>query len=285
MRALLAVLLLLLSGCSDGISLINAISPHKGMAVDENVAYGNDPRQRMDIYWPAMRKWRRAPVVVFVYGGSWHSGRREDYGFVGTALARQGFIAVIPDYRIYPHAIFPVFVKDVARAVATVSHKIAKRRPVILIGHSAGAEIAALIALDPRYLKADGIDVCRRIAGFVGLAGPYDFKPPRELYWRIFPQALLEESRPINFAKGHHPPSLLISGTSDLVVSAKETEMLAAALRRSGNEVRTALYPGIGHVTLVGTLAPPLRQFAPTLKAVSAFVRRESRKRPPYCPG
>lgn len=282
MRVALLVFILLLPSCADGIGLINAISPHKGTAVEKGVAYGGDPRERMDIYLPARRK-GRASVIVFVYGGSWHSGSRKDYGFVGTALARQGFIVAIPDYRIYPDAIFPAFVEDVARAVAVVSRTVGKERPVILMGHSAGAEIAALVVLDRRYLKAEGIDVCRTVAGFVGLAGPYDFKPPRELYRRIFPKPLLAASRPVNFTEGHHPPSLLISGKSDLVVSPKETEKLATALRRSGNDAELVLYPRIGHVTLIGTLAPPLRQFAPTLQAVSAFVRQESRKKAPYC--
>jgi acetyl esterase/lipase len=284
LRAVIAVFLILLAGCSDGIGFINAISPHRGTAVERGVAYGADPRQRMDIYLPARGK-RDAPVVVFVYGGSWRGGSRETYGFVGTALARQGFVVAIPDYRVYPQAVFPVFVEDVAKAIATISRTVARKRPIVLIGHSAGAEIAALVALDPRYLKADGIAACRKIAGFVGLAGPYDFKPPRELYRRIFPKPLLAASRPVDFAKGHHPPSLLISGTYDLVVGPKQTEKLAAALERSGNEVRMELYPRIGHVTLIGTLAPPLRQFAPTLKAVSDFVRQESRKSPPYCSG
>ena len=284
MKAVALIFLLLLSGCSDGIGLINAISPHRGTAVEKNVAYGDDPRQRMDIFFPNKGK-NEAPVIVFVYGGSWRKGSRKDYAFVGTALARQGFLVAIPDYRIYPKAIFPTFVEDVAKAVATISSTVAKRRPVILMGHSAGAQIAALVALDPRYLRADGVDVCRKIAGFVGLAGPYDFKPPRELYNRIFPKPLLAASRPINFAGGHHPPSLLISGTFDLVVDPKETKELAAALRRSGNDVRTAFYARLGHVTLIGTLAPPLRQFAPTLKTVSSFVRQESRKAPPYCAG
>jgi acetyl esterase/lipase len=282
LKAVVLVFLLLLGGCSDGVGLINAISPHTGTAVEKSVAYGEDPRQRMDIYLPAKGK-RDAPVIVFVYGGSWHSGSRKDYAFVGTALAGKGFIVAIPDYRIYPKVVFPAFVEDVAKAVATVSRTIAKGRPVILMGHSAGAQIAALVTLDQRYLKANGIDVCRKIAGFIGLAGPYDFTPPRELYNRIFPKPLLAASRPVNFAAGHHPPSLLISGTFDLVVNPKETKELAAALRRSGNDVATALYPRLGHVTLVGTLAPPLRQFAPTLKTVSAFVRRESRKAPSYC--
>ncbi len=277
-RLLIFVTMLVLSGCS-GARIVNALQSGRGVSVEHAIAYGDLPRQKYDLYTPEGAT-RDTPVVVFIYGGSWQSGKRAEYQFVGDALARRGFIVAIPDYRLYSEAVFPAFVEDAAKAVAAVSRKMAHHR-LFIMGHSAGAHIAALVALDPHYLRADGVSVCRRISGFIGLAGPYDFLPlDKERYRRIFPAATRQASQPINFASGKHPPSLLIAGSSDMIVDPKNTKRLAAALKRSGNRVETSIYPHIGHLLLVGSLATPLRQFAPTLGQVSDFIRDESAKTP-----
>ena len=66
------------------------------------------------------------PVVVFFYGGSWQSGRRQDYSFVAQALTSRGCVVVIPDYRLYPEANFPAFVEDGAAAFAWVHEHISR---------------------------------------------------------------------------------------------------------------------------------------------------------------
>jgi acetyl esterase/lipase len=275
--------MLLLPACATGGRIVNALQPDEGVSVERGMAYGSLPRQKYDLYSPA-KTGADTPVVVFVYGGSWRSGDRKDYEFVGDALARRGIVTAIADYRVYPRVIFPTFVEDEAKAVAAVSRHVGVGHPLFVMGHSAGAHIGALVVFDPHYLKAEGVDVCQRVSGFVGLAGPYVKLPlHREKYRKIFPENVREAARPINFAAGKHPPSLLIAGESDLVVDPKNTNELAEALRRSGNRVEISDYQHVGHLLLVGSLAAPLRQFAPTLDEVARFVRQESRRQPPFC--
>jgi acetyl esterase/lipase len=277
------IALLALSACSAGGRIVNALQPDEGISVKHGVAYGAQPRQKYDLYAPLKTK-PRAPVIVFVYGGSWHSGSRKDYAFVGEALARRGVITAIADYRLYPKVVFPAFVEDEAKAVAAIARDVGADHPLFVMGHSAGAQIAALLVLDPHYLKAEGVDVCRRVSGFVGLAGPYATLPlGKEKYRKVFPEDVREAARPVNFAAGKHPPSLLIAGESDLIVDPKNTEELADALKQAGNRVEVSDYRRVGHLLLVGSLAAPLRQFAPTLHEVVRFVTAESRKTPPFC--
>lgn len=279
------VAMTLLAACSAGGRIINVLQPDEGVSVREGIAYGSLARQKYDLYRP-VKSGPRTPVVVFVYGGSWHSGERKDYAFVGDALARRGLITAIADYRTYPSVVFPTFVEDEAKAVAAISRDVGASHPLFIMGHSAGAHIGALLALDPHYLKADGVDVCQRVSGFIGLAGPYATLPLRkEKYRRIFPEDVRDAARPINFAAGRHPPSLLIAGKSDLIVDPRNSKELAEALRRGGNDVEVKDYRGVGHILLVGSLAAPLRQFAPTLDAVARFVQEHSRRSPPYCGG
>lgn len=274
---------LILPACSVGGRIMNVLQPDEGVSVEKGIAYGSLPRQKYDLYSPAKAR-PDAPVIVFVYGGSWHSGDRKDYEFVGEALATAGFITAIADYRLYPKVVFPSFVEDEAKAVAAISKRVGAGHPLFIMGHSAGAQIGALLVLDPHYLKAEGVDVCRRVSGFIGLAGPYAALPlHRERYRRIFPESVRAAAVPVNFAAGKHPPSLLIAGNSDLVVDPENTADLAKALKRAGNRVEASDYRRVGHMLLVGSLAKPLRQFAPTLREIKRFVGQESRRTGPFC--
>ena len=118
-----------------------------GTLVAEGIAYGAGPRQRLDVYAPRGGCGQPRPVVMFFYGGSWNSGTRSGYAFVGRALAARGFVTVVPDYRLVPEVHYPAFVEDGAAAVRWVAANAAKYcgngQSVVLMGHSAGAYIAA----------------------------------------------------------------------------------------------------------------------------------------------
>ena len=273
---LAAALLVVLPTTGCGPRLLDALVPDSGYRLERDLAYGKQPRQRLDVYLPDGLA-GPAPVVVFFYGGRWESGDKGDFRFVGQALASRGLIAVIPDYRRFPEVRFPTFVADGATAIAWVRDHLADLGgdpgALHLMGHSAGAHIAALLALDPHYLAAAGIEPAA-VASFVGLAGPYDFLPLHDpTLEQIFAVDDMAATQPITFAGRGAPPTLLLHGAADATVLPANSERLAAALEAAGNSAQVRLYPGIGHIGLVAALAAPLRWLAPVLDEVAAFLR------------
>jgi acetyl esterase/lipase len=273
--ALALIVGLPIAGCGPA-ALLNALVPDDGYRVERDLAYGDAARQRLDLYLPDEAV-APAPVVVFFYGGRWEAGSKADYRFVGEALAARGFVVVIPDYRLYPEVRFPTFVEDGAAAVAWVRRNIGRfgGEPwqIHLMGHSAGAHIAALLALDRRYLATAGVEP-GTLESFVGLAGPYDFLPLTDATLkRIFAADDLAATQPITFAEGSAPRALLLHGEDDRTVLPRNSQHLAAALEAAGGRAQLRLYPDLDHVALVAALAAPLRWLAPVLDDVTAFLR------------
>ena len=258
-------------------SLYSDLVADPGVTLESGIAYGPLARDRLDIYRPAAGD-TGGPIAMFIYGGSWRRGDRATYGFVGAALAARGITTVIADYRLYPEVKFPAFVEDAARAYAWVSANLAsgsgKRRPIVLIGHSAGAHIAAMLALNARYLAAAG--VVEQPAGLIGLSGPYAFDPTTFLTTAaIFAPAAgrADDARPVAFVRRGAPPTLLMHGLLDATVQPYNTRELAGALQAAGTDVRKIEYAGIGHIGLVLAISRPLRWQAPVLKEMMAFIR------------
>jgi acetyl esterase/lipase len=269
------MLMLLLSACSPT-AVLNAMAPRDGVTVTRNVAYAEGARRTLDIYAPRASS-APAPVVVFFYGGGWEAGSKDMYRFVGATLAARGVLTVIPDYRLYPQVRFPAFMQDASAAVAWTRANAARfggdPNRLFLMGHSAGGQIAALLALDGSYLKADGLspsDVC----GVIGLAGPYDFLPLHsDTLKSIFgPEAEQPRSQPINFVSPQAPPMLLLAGQDDDTVHPGNTLRLAARLREAGRPVDDTLYPGVGHKTLIASFSGPLTFLAPAREATLRFI-------------
>ena len=262
------------------VALLNAVAGSRKVAETTGIAFGSGNRDRLDVYAPRRARSGAAPVVVFFYGGGWESGDRAMYRFVGTALAAEGIVTVVPDYRVFPDAHFPAFVEDGARTVKWVSETIGAfggdSGKIVLAGHSAGAHIAAMLALDPQWLRGAGVDARRCLRGLVGLSGPYDFLPLHSaVLEQIFgPEPGRAASQPINFAGAGGPAALLITGGRDRVVDPGNTTRLAARLRSAGAEVETITYPRLGHAEVVGAFGRPLRLLAPVLAETVAFVRR-----------
>ncbi len=274
-------LLPLLQACSP-LRLINATVPSDTHEQLADQAYGVHPRQRSDVYLPAGAA-TGVPMVVFFYGGSWQNGRREDYRFVGEALASRGIVTVVADYRLSPEVRYPAFLEDSALALRWALDEApgwgVDPARVHLMGHSAGAYNAAMLALDPRWLAAQGLHP-GVLSGWIGLAGPYDFLPIRAagvrqaFDWPNTP----EDSQPLFHATRSDAAQragrvLLLAAREDrLVDPQRNTVAMTQALRQQGLSVQAELLDGVGHATLVGVLAPPLRRRAPVLERVVSFV-------------
>ena len=267
----------LLTACS-AVDVLNATVPTDSYRRTDGLAYGPDPRQQLDVYQPAGQS-TGAPMVVFFYGGSWSSGDRADYRFVGEALASRGIVTVVADYRLSPAFRYPVFVQDSASAVRWAFDHAAEYgaddKRVFVMGHSAGAYNAAMVALDSRWLTAVGASPSR-LAGWIGLAGPYDFLPIGDKQTQVafsWPDTQ-PESQPIVHASSVSPPALLLAPQQDSVVDPqRSTAALARQLQTAGVRVESALYAGVSHVTLLGSMAYILRSRAPVLERVTAFVQ------------
>ncbi len=264
-----------LAGCAK-VDLLNALIPTDGISITRDVAYGTDPRQKLDIYTPKAAR-PDSPVVVFFYGGTWQTGNKGDYLFAAQALASTGAIVVVPDYRLYPEVRFPAFLDDAALATAwTISH-IARTpgdpRPIFLAGHSAGAYIAIMVALDPEYLKKEGTSA-GDLAGAIGISGPYDFLPvTRRDVKPIFDVgADLALTQPIHYARADAPPLLLLTGTDDDTVGPYHTQHLADRMRVLGGKVEDRYYPGVDHIDSIIALTSLFRGKAPELADIAAFM-------------
>jgi len=263
----------------DPLRLFAALAPKDpARRLAHDAPFGPVLRHRLDVYGPTHRRGAPAPVAVFYYGGSWDTGRRADYNWVGRALASRGFLAVLPDYGLYPGVRYPDFLHDSALAVRWAQDHAAELggdpERIVLVGHSAGAYNAAMIALDRRYLEAAGV-APERVRAMAGLAGPYDFLPLTDpIAIRIFGEAAdLPGTQPTAFAGPHAPPAFLAHGSKDAMVWPRNTKRLAKALRAAGAAVEERHYDGLDHVRLVLALSRPFRSAAPVLDEMTAFLK------------
>ncbi|WP_426958848.1 alpha/beta hydrolase [Muricoccus radiodurans] len=263
----------LLGACSPQ-DLANALTPRGTTAVQEGISYGPGERGRYDLYTPqgAMPD---TPLIVFFYGGGWRSGDRGEYGFVARPLAALGALVAVPDYRLFPAVRWPAFVEDGAAALRAVAAGPGAGRPVIVMGHSAGAFIALALALDPRWLGRPGRDA---LAGGIGLAGPYDFGPEDDPDG-IFAAAPGKRARAAPAEESELlgvPPLLLLHGTDDTTVRPEQTRRLATRARAQGVPVQERLYPGVGHIGILASISAPARTLglsgAPVLEDIAGWL-------------
>ena len=275
MRFLALIIFLALSACAP-LRAFNTLVPKDTgggrAAVDQ--AFGEGDRRKLDIYAPTrLAAGSKLPIIVFFYGGSWNSGSKEGYAFVGRALAARGFVVVIPDYRLVPEVRFPGFLEDGAAAVKWVRANAPRfggdPDNMVLAGHSAGAYNAAMLSLDPRWLGPDRA----AIRGFAGLAGPYDFLPLDGITKPVFGEATdLDATQPVNFAGAGDPPTLLMVAGKDTLVGPRNSERLAQLLSKAGEQANIRTYPEVGHVGILTAIAKPFRGRASVLDDLAGFA-------------
>jgi acetyl esterase/lipase len=240
-----------------------------------DVAYGTRPRQQLDIYSPRLAK--NLPIIVFWYGGGWESGKKTQYRFVGAALAEAGYVAVLPDYRLYPETKFPTFVQDGAEALAWVVGHAEEiggdPKRIHVAGHSAGAHLAAMLAYDRSQLERVGLPA-DTVRGYIGLSGPYALDPNNDTYRAIFTAPFTPADwQPVQLAQGGSPPALLLHGDADQVVYAAHARKMAAALEAIGVDATLRIYEGRGHRDTVAAFAVPAPHKLPVVEEIRRFVQ------------
>ncbi len=267
-RALLAAPL---AGCSSA-RVAEALTPDGGFVVRRDLAYGPLPRHRLDLYTPEVMR-PDTKLIVFLHGGSWQTGSKDLYGFLGEAFASRGLATAVPNYRLFPEVRFPAFVQDSALAMAWLdSAPDMPGGPRVLVGHSAGAHIAMMLTLDRQWLDAAG---AAPPMATVGIAGPYDFRPLSRVGFLadVFGSTDRPETQPITFADRPGPPLLLQHGLADRVVAPEQSQILADRRRAAGYPVRVVTYADVGHIDIITALAAPLRGIAPpVLGDIAAFL-------------
>ena len=273
--------LVALAACAPVRFLNGVASAGQGFNSTEDVVYGPLARQALDLYTPATPAppagW---PIVVFFYGGSWNTGERADYRFVGAALAARGVLTLVADYRHYPEVRYPEFLRDSALALAwglTEAPRLGgDPKRVFVMGHSAGGYNAAMLALDPRWLAATG-HAPSELAGWIGLASPYDFFPTDNPQAQpvFFHPNYPERAQPIEFGAARGTRAFLGAPVDDKVVSpTRSTQALATKLEAAGTPVTLKRYERASHTTLIGAFGAPLRWIAPVLDDVVEFIER-----------
>lgn len=257
--------------------LLLALAAPTGFKVVRGLRYADHGRGLADVYLPKKAR-AGTPIAVFIYGGSWDSGDRSFYRFVGATLASAGIVTVIPDYSVWPDAAWPAFLHDNADAVGwargAASNWGADPERLFLIGQSAGAYNAAMLCLDPAYLGRVGMDPGQDIAGMIGLAGPYDFLPLQSDFLKqVFGETGQDPAhQPINLAHGKAPPMLLMVGGEDRVIRPGNTRRLAQKIVASGGRAEEHIIPGLDHQGSILTILPALRGKAPIFEKMMAFI-------------
>ena len=278
---------------------IDIMAPfNQASAMDEAVvlardlAYADGDRKKLDIYGPKQLA-GPAPVVMFIYGGAWKQGRRQDYQFVGHALAANGFIVVVPDYRLYPEVTYPGFLEDNAQAAKWIEDNIGAYGGDIsrffIAGHSAGAYNAVMLGLERSFFRDFGVSM--PIKGIAALSGPFDFYPfEYDEVRNVFGQNDNPEgTQPINLVAPDRPPMLVATGTIDPIVRMQNTQHFAARMREMGDWVTETYYDGLGHMDAVFAVGAMWRWRAPVLNDMVQFFTQfgafpRGAPRPAYTP-
>lgn len=277
-RSLLLLILAGLAGCSSN-QVLNSTTPTRGYKVASNLVYDQAYNLRLDVYTPDEA--RGAPVVIFFHGGRWSTGTKDQFRYVGEAMASRGFVAVLADTREYPAIRFPAFVEDGANAVVWTHRSVSTYggdpSKLFVMGHESGAHIAAMLAVNDKYLTSAG-GSRSWLRGMIGLAGPYDFLPIEDPLLRdlFAPPEKFEETQPILYADGTNPPLLLLHGEDDEQVWVKNTRSFAQAIQKAGGPVDTVIYPKMPNERMVASLSKALRGQTDVIDYVAGFVKKWS---------
>lgn len=260
---------------------VDALSTASAVQTSDPISYGPAAEQILLVARPAGGGQKSRPVILFIHGGSWSMGRAQDYAFVARNLAAQGYVAVSAGYRLVPGGEYPAMLEDGAAATRWIHDHIADYggdpSRIFLMGHSAGAYNAVMLALDRRWLDARDVPQ-GAIAGAIGLAGPYDFLPLDSEGTRdAFGDASdLDATQPINFVRADAPPLLLLTGDDDTTVRPRNSVALERAMIRVGGTAELRQFAGINHAGIIMAMSRPFAGDGAVKAAVHEFLARSA---------
>lgn len=278
-RATVAVSATVLAGCS-ATNVLSVLTPKGGVTILHDVAYGTQARQQLDIYQPAIAPnvRMRPPVVLFVHGGSWDSGDKSGYAFMGKRLARAGYTTVVINYRLAPTHPYPDFVQDTAAAIGWTYRNIAQYggnpNQLFVMGHSAGAFNVVTAVDDARFWASTGVPD-QAVLGVIGLAGPYAYDFTTDPTKTAFPPtAKPDDIMPDRHVRPNPPPHLLVTGEKDTVVGAFNATHMQAALQKAGGQVELKQVSRVNHGTMIAAFASPTQFLGQTPQVVIDYMQR-----------
>jgi acetyl esterase/lipase len=246
---------------------VPVVSVSDSVEVHRAISYSDDgvDKHKLDLFLPKGRT--NFPVMVFFHGGAWQSGDRSTYGILGTRLAKAGIGVAIASYRLMPANPHPAQIEDAAAAFAWAYKNIAQYggdvSRIYLAGHSAGGHLAALLALDGRYLEKLGIPAST-IHGVATLSGVYDVGNLKEF------QNADDDPSPIHHVHSNAPPFLITYCQWDLFGLPKQARDFAAALQKKFVSARLVYVPGQSHVS---EMTNTFKDDDITARALIEFIR------------
>jgi len=261
---------------------ISDSAPKLRVLTDLAYVPGSDvgPRQRLDLYLPAVKGGRSLPVVISAPGGGLVEGDKANDAFIGQRLAAAGFATAVINYRLSPQVAHPGHVEDLAAAVAWAHRSIGDYGgdpdQIFVIGHSAGAYLAALLATDSRHLEAQGVPL-EKIRGIVPVSGFYWVErvaPNRAKHiWGDSADAWLAAS-PVRHLHARLPPALFVHADGDDADRRAQNIDIARAAREAGNtRVESVEVAERDHRSLWRKIAEPDDELA---RRLLTFLRAHS---------
>jgi arylformamidase len=228
-----------------------------GVVEHRDLAYGPDPRQRLDLFVPEGAK--NAPVMIFFHGGGWCTGHKEWAGFMVPALARLGVILVAPNYRLAPGHKMPAAFDDGIAVLKKVTEMLPAMGGdpgrMFLSGHSAGGHLAALIALRRADRERAGLSP-DAIRGGLPVSGIFDLHHPSPtegsleamVYTHVLKDAVDDgPMSPICWTAGNTVPMFLLHGSKDSVRVMRSNERIEALLKLQPGPVERLVEQGSDH--------------------------------------
>jgi acetyl esterase/lipase len=244
-----------------------------------DLAYGDDPKQRLDLYLPKGSV-AHAPVLLFIHGGGFLEGDRAHYGFIARPYAPHGIITAVMSYRLTGSgAVYPAQEDDVKAAVLWLARHIATYggdpTALYVTGHSAGAVLSAEVGVDLAWLAQAGVDK-RIVRGIAPISGPYDLRNFEELANYVPTDRAKQEASPLLHITDPVRYAVIAHGTHNAEEDSfsASSRALVSALRKRGTHVEALVLTGKGHIATAMALGTPA---SPLSNAVLAMIAATSR--------